>query len=100
VAGRAQRLELQLRGTAERHGPAFQTSELGAVLWWAGMALHKAARAGEGARNKMAQKAWEDAFFEVHALLYDTMAAVSLLSVAEGMIQRMETEGIDPGRPN
>jgi|GEM_PF-4465102 len=100
MAGRAQRLELRLRHTVETRGPEFQTSELGAVLWWAGMASHKAAAAVEGVRDKMAQDAWEEAFFEIHALMYDTMSALSLLSVAEGMIQRMETESSDRERPN
>src|SRR5438270_12902702 len=60
VSSRAHRLELQLRGTAERRGPAFQTSELGSVLWWAGMASHKATGAAEGSRAKMAKNAWDD----------------------------------------
>jgi hypothetical protein len=100
LAGRAQRLERSLRAGAERRGPEFQTSELGAVLWWAGMASHKAAAAAQGARDKMARAAWEDAFYEVHLLLYETMSALSLLSVAEGMIRRMETEGTGRVRPN
>lgn len=100
LAGRARRLELQFRDTAEKHGPEFQTTELGAVLWWAGMASHKARAAAESARDKMARNAWDDAFFEVHALMYETMSALSLLSVAEGMIQRMETEGMGHVRPN
>jgi hypothetical protein len=103
VAGRAQRLEHQLRTTAERHGPAFQTDELGAVLWWAGMASHKATAAMESAHDKMARNAWENAFFEIHAMMYDTMSALSLLSVAEGMIQHMETEhtgGVRPKMPS
>ena len=100
LTGRAKRMEMQLRETAERRGPAFQTSELGAVLWWAGMASHKATAAAESARAKMARNAWEDAFFEIHALLYDTISALSLLSVAEGMIRRMETEGSGDARPN
>ena len=100
VAGRAQRLERRLRDSAERHGPEFQTQELGAVLWWAGMASHKALAGAEGAREKMARNAWDDAFFEIHALMYDTMSAVSLLSVAEGLIHRMETEGPTRKRPN
>ena len=100
VAGRAQRLELRFRDTAEKRGPGVQTAELGAVLWWAGMASHKAVAAAEGVRDKMAQDAWEEAFFEIHALMYDTVSALSLLSVAEGMIQRMETEGSGRERPN
>ena len=100
VAGRAHLLELRFRDTAEKRGPQFQTSELGAVLWWAGMSSHKAAVAAKGVRDKMAQDAWEEAFFEVHALMYDTMSALSLLSVAEGMIQRMETESSGRERPN
>jgi hypothetical protein len=100
IAGRAQRLELELRSKAGSHGPAFQTSELGAVLWWAGMALHKGMGAAEGARDKMDRKVWEDAFLEVHASMYETMSALSLLSVAEGMMLRMETEGTDRPRPN
>ena len=100
IADRAQRLELQLRTTAESHGPAFQTSELGAVLWWAGMASHKATAAAKGARDKMARNAWEDAFLEIHALMFETISAISLLWVAEGMIQHMESEGTDRVRPN
>ena len=100
VADRAQRLEIQLRTTAESHGPAFQTSELGAVLWWAGMASHKANAAAKGARDKMARNAWEDAFLEIHALMFETISAISLLSVAEGMLQHMENEGTDHVRPN
>lgn len=100
VTGQAQRLELRFRDTVEMRGPAFQTSELGATLWWAGMAAHKAASAAGAARDKMAQNAWEDAFFEIHALMYDTISAVSLLSVAEGLIQRMETERTNRVRPN
>jgi hypothetical protein len=100
VADRAERLQLQLRETAERRGPAFQTSELGAVLWWVGMALHKASGSVESARDKMAYHAWEEAFIEVHALLYDTMAGISLLSVAQALIERMESEGVDRARPN
>lgn len=100
LAGRAQRLERQIRTAAERNGPAFQTSELGAVLWWAGMAMHKAVAATESARGTMARNAWEDAFIEIHAMLYDTMSALSLISVAEGMIQRMKTESAGDVRPN
>lgn len=92
---RAQRLHQQLRSSAEQRGPAFQTSELGAILWWAGMAAHKATAAAGTARDQIAGNAWEDAFFELHALMYETMSALSLLSVAESMMQRMETE---PGR--
>ena len=100
IAGRARRLELRFRDTAKKRGPEFQTSELGAVLWWAGMASHKAAAAAEAVRDKMAQNAWEETFVEIHALMYDTMSALSLLSVAEGMIQRMEAERIGRERPN
>jgi hypothetical protein len=92
---RAKRLHLQLRSSAEERGPAFQTSELGAVLWWAGMASHKAAAAAESAQDRMKGEAWEEAFFDLHAMMYETMSALSLLSVAESMMQRMETE---PGR--
>jgi hypothetical protein len=100
LSDRARCLERQFRESAERRGPEFQTPELGAVLWWAGMASHKAAAASEGARAKTARNAWEDAFFEIHALMYETMSALSLLAVAEEMIQRMEAEGVSRVRPN
>lgn len=100
VVDRAQRLERRLRTVAQTRGPEFQTSELGAVLWWAGMASHKAMAAAEAARGKMAREVWDDAFFEVHALMYDTMSALSLLSLAEAMIQRMERESIGRYNPN
>lgn len=63
------------------------------------MALHKAA-ATESSRVKMAASAWDDAFPEIHALMYETMSAVSLISVAEEVIQRLEPEGIGNARPN
>lgn len=100
VAGRARRLEHQFRVTAEKRGPEFQTTQLGAVLWWAGMASHKADAALEDARGEMARNDWQDAFIQINLLLYDTVAALSLLSVAEGMIRRMETEGIERERQN
>lgn len=46
----------------------------------------KAAAAAESARAIMARGDWEDAYFEIHALLYDTISALSLLAVAEGII--------------
>jgi hypothetical protein len=98
VADRAHRLEKRFRELAYRRGPEFQTPELGAILWWAGMASHKAAAATEDSRQKMSTGAWDDAFFTIHSLLYDTMSALSLLSVAEGLIRRMEAES--PDRPN
>lgn len=100
VAGAARNLEHRFRKIAEKRGPEFQTDELGAVLWWAGMASHKAGGAVEAARRLMAQDAWEQAFFDIHALMYDTMAALSLLAVAEGMMQRMETESLGRERAN
>jgi hypothetical protein len=48
----------------------------------------------------MARNAWEDAFLEIHALMFETISAISLLSVAEGMLQHMENEGTDHVRPN
>ena len=100
IAARAQRLEMELRDTAQSRGPAFQTNELGSVLWWAGMALHKAASASQGARDKMARGIWDDAFLEVHASMFETMSGLSLLSTAGEMMLRMENEGTDRPRPN
>lgn len=100
VAHRAKRREDQFRVIAEKHGPEFQTSELGATLWWAGMAVHKAVGAAAGSREKLAERAAEDALFEIHALLFDTMSAISLLSVAEGMIEGMEAGIKGRERPN
>jgi hypothetical protein len=101
VADRTRRLELRMRGIAEKRGTQFMTTELGATLWWAGMASHKATGAVQHIREKMGRNAWSDVFFEVHAMMHDTAAALSLLSVAERMIKRMESEGV-PGseRPN
>jgi hypothetical protein len=100
IVGAAKRLEQRLREAAEQRGPAFQTDELGAVLWWAGMASYKATSAAEGARGRMAEQTWDDAFFEIHALLHGAISALSLLSVAEGMMRRMEAEGTGRERPN
>ena len=100
VAGQAHRLELRFRDTAEKHGPEFQTNELGAILWWAGMASHKARGSVQTIGKKSEQNAWDDVFLEVHAMMYDTISALSLLSTAERMIQRMETEGTGRDRPN
>lgn len=100
VAARAERLERHFRSTAEAHGPEFQTTELGAILWWAGMASHKAIGAVAVAREKLSQNAWEKAYYEIHTLMYDTISAISLLAIAEGMIRRMESEGDGRQRPN
>jgi hypothetical protein len=101
VAIRARRKESHFRDTAEKRGPEFKTTELGAVLWWAGMASHKAEAAGRAVLKKINQNAWDDVFFEVHAMMYDTIAALSLLSVAERMIERMESLAGSAGeRPN
>jgi hypothetical protein len=101
VAERARRLEGRFRQAAEERGPRFQTTELGAVLWWVGLACHKAAGNAENARERMDRKAWDDAFIDVHSLLYETMSALSLLAVAEGMLAEMEeANGETGGRPN
>lgn len=100
MVDRAQRLEQSFRATAEERGPAYQTPELGAALWWTGMSLHKAMAAVEGARKQISQNAWWEVFFEVHALLHGAISAISLLALAEGMIQRMEAAGVSQGRPN
>lgn len=100
VAGRVRRLESRLRAAAEAHGPEFQTSELGAALWWAGMASHKAMGAVPIVREHLSHRAWEKAFYEVHALMFDVISAISLLALAEGMIHRMEAERRGPDRPN
>jgi hypothetical protein len=100
LAGRAKSLELRFREMAEKRGPSFQTTDLGAVLWWAGMAAHKASSAAEGARHNVARHAWEDAFVEIHALLYEAISALSLLGLAEEMILRMDREGVGHERPN
>jgi hypothetical protein len=100
LAGQLQRLEHRLRDTAERGGPGFQTSEMAAVLWWSGMALHKAAAAAEGGQTRMAAGAWDEAFFEIHAQMYETMSAVSLIFIAERLLHHLGTEGIGDARPN
>lgn len=100
LAGRAQQFESDLRSQAGRYGPEFKTSELGAVLWWAGMASHKATSAVKNFRAKMDANNWDGAWFEIHALMFDTMSALSLLSVGETMIRRMETEGLGHVRGN
>jgi hypothetical protein len=101
VAERARRLEARFREHAEERGPEFKTAELGSVLWWAGLASHKAASAAESVQGHMERKAWDDVFFDVHTLMFDTMSALSLLSVAERMINRMEQDGDAGGRrPN
>ncbi len=48
VSARAREFEAHLRSETERHGPEFKTCQLGAALWWAGMASHKATAAGRG----------------------------------------------------
>jgi hypothetical protein len=100
LAARARQFEANLRAEAERHGAEFKTSELGAVLWWAGMASHKAISSATSSRTKMAANDWDSAWFEVHALLFDTMSALSLLSVAENVLHRMELEGLGHVRGN
>jgi len=100
VVERARDRQQGLRESAQARGPEFRTSELGAVLWWAGMALHKATEAIPAARRKMAQGARFEAFVEVHSLLYDTISGLSLLSVAEGLIHDMEMAGREHERPN
>jgi hypothetical protein len=100
VNERAKRLEKHFRELAEKR-PEFKTGELGAILWWAGMAEHKATSAIESSREKMERKDWDEAFFEIHAGMFDTVSALSLLYVADGMIGRMESEGRpETDRPN
>ncbi|MGH2443205.1 MAG: hypothetical protein ACRDFX_08585 [Chloroflexota bacterium] len=99
VADRARLLQLRYRATTEERGPEFQTSELGAMLWWAGMGSHQAAEAVTISRDMMAGEDWERAFIQINALLYDTISALSILSTAEGMMKR-DYEGRGRERPN
>ncbi len=48
----------------------------------------------------MAANDWDGAWIEIHALLFDTMSALSLLSVAETTLQRMVNEGFGHIREN
>jgi hypothetical protein len=101
VADRARRMGIRMREATEKRGPEWKTTELGATLWWAGMAAHKATGAVQNVRAKMGRNDWSDVFFEVHAMMHDTASALSLLSVAERMIKRMESEGVAGAeRPN
>ena len=99
VAERTQRLQREVRSSAEGRGPQFQTTELGAVLWWAGMGAHKAVTAVPSIRDAMGRGAWDDTYFAIHALLYDTISALSLLSVADGVFAQ-QVESFGRGRPN
>lgn len=99
IAERAQQLQLQLRWSAEQRGPAAQTLELGAMLWWAGMGLHKGASAAAAISSRTAGGAWDDALYEIHALLYDTVSALALLCAAQAQLEK-GTERAGSGRPN
>jgi hypothetical protein len=100
VGERARRLESRFRQWAQGRGPTFQTTELGALLWWAGLASHKGAGGVETVRRQIERQAWEDVFIDLHTLMFDTMSALSLLGVAERVIHRLDADGEGGGRPN
>lgn len=101
VSRHAHGLEQSFRALAQERGPAFQTNELGAALWWAGMAAAKADASAQEVQKKMASNDWPEAYFEIHRLMYETICALSLLSVAERIMRRQEDEQERGGaRPN
>ena len=100
VADRARRLEMSFRELAHEGGARFQTIELGSVLWWAGLASHKAAGGAETVRKQIDQRAWQDVFIDLHTLIFDVISALSLLGIAERLISRMEIEDESSGRAN
>ncbi|MGH2442654.1 MAG: hypothetical protein ACRDFX_05785 [Chloroflexota bacterium] len=99
VADRARHLQAQHRSTAEQHGPEAQTAELGAILWWAGMASHQAGAALTASRDLMERNAWDEAFIQINVLMYDTISSLSLLSISEEMV-RLATQSRAGERPN
>jgi hypothetical protein len=101
LAERARNMEGHFRAKAESRGPAFQTRELGALLWWAGLAAHQASVDAEDVGRQIAGKIWSDVFFTAHRQVFDTISALSLLAQAERTIARMEQErSSDAGGPN
>lgn len=97
---RGRRLSDALRDRVDERPELFRASEVTAATWWADMAAFKANGNLELLRQDMANEAWEDVLFELHAFLYETVSCLSLTDVAQRMLRSTEADSLTLARPN